>query len=81
MYPLYNFNDRSDWTFSDNDERSFNLNFVKEIFRLNRPLTYNYKNNIDLVQKDIEVSRYISKSNKDLANELVLLAKNRQQKS
>ena len=81
MYPLYNFNDRSDWTFSDNDERYFNLNFVKELFRLNRPLTYNHKNNIDLVQKDIEVSRYISKSNKDLANELVLLAKNRQQKS
>lgn len=75
-YPQYNFNERSDWSFEDNDEKSFNLAFVKELFRLNRPLTYNYKNNVDQVEKDIEVFRYISKSNKDLANEVILTSKN-----
>lgn len=83
QFPLYNFNEQSDWLFYDvnNDSNnrfsaSFNLKFVKDTFNLNRPLTYNILNNPSLVPKDIDFKRFISKSNKDLANEVVLLAKN-----
>lgn len=54
----------------------FNLRLIKDIFKLNRPLSYNIRGNPNLIHKSVDVRRFISKSNKDLANEVVVIAEN-----
>lgn len=43
---------------------------------MNRSLSYNIRGNPNLVHKSVDVRRFISKSNKDLANEIVVIAEN-----
>ena len=48
---------------------------LKKILNIKRPIKYNWNNNPDLISKSVSMERYISKSNKDLANEMVVVAK------